>query len=242
MKTHLTLAAALLLGVASAAAAAPPKLVFTPAQPTDSETVYVTVVGEGCIPFFYGSPSELDPLARRIEVRGYTPQVTCPAGPWAGQVELGFLAPGPWTVVALIDDHPYATASVEVSTSPTTVVLGTFEYFGENFRAEVEWVDPRDGATKQAPGIAISREAGRFWFFAPGNPEVVFKILDGTAINGHHWVFVSSMTGVEFTLRIQYCVEGDPPYCDEPKVYHSEAGQNLDVVDIRAFPGSSFSH
>ena len=234
-------ALALLLAVGGAAAAAPPKLVFAPAQPTDSHTVFVTVVGDGCIPFFYGVPYSSDPQARHIEVRGYTPQVTCPAGPWARQVDLGHLAPGTWTVTALLDDQPYASAAIEVAASPTTVTLGSFGYFGANFRAEVEWVDPRDGETRLAPGIATSGEAGKFWFFAPGNPEVVFKVLDGSAINGHHWLFVSSMTGVEFTLRIRHCVEGDPPYCDEPKVYHSRAGQNLDVVDVEAFPGSTFT-
>lgn len=238
---HHSLFAALLLA-ATAAAAAPPKLVFAPAQPTDSQAVSVAVIGDGCIPFFYGLPHSLDPVARRVEVHGYSPLVTCPGGPWSAQVELGFLAPGAWTVAALIDGQPYATATVEVAASPTTIAIGRFDYFGANFRAEVEWVDPRDGQTRLAPGVAISREAGRFWFFAPGNPEVIFKVLDGTPINGHHWLFVSSMTGVGFTLRIRYCVEGDPPYCDEPKVYHSPAGRNLDVVDVEAFPGSTFSY
>ncbi len=46
-------------------------------------------------------------------------------------------------------------------------------------------------------------DSGLFWFFTPGNDwEMLIKVLDGCAINGHHWVFASATTTVEYTLRV----------------------------------------
>jgi hypothetical protein len=42
--------------------------------------------------------------------------------------------------------------------------------------------------------------AGLFWFFGPANPELLVKVLDGCAINGHYWLFVSGGTNVGVDL------------------------------------------
>ena len=224
------------LGAASSAAAELPELVFVPAAPTDSEVVRAVVLSDGsggCAPYFYAT---VDHAAARVSLVGfdYGPP-GCPQGAWTSQVVVGHLTPGDWTVEAAIDNVPYASTTLTVAASPTLVTLGSFKYFGTNFRAEVEWVDPRTGESRLAPGVALSNRSAQFWFFEPDNPEITLKVLDGTAINAHHWLFVSSMTGVEFTLRIKACVEGDPPFCDAAKEYYSPAGANLDVVDVRAF-------
>lgn len=39
-----------------------------------------------------------------------------------------------------------------------------------------------------------------FWFFDKHNPEVLAKIVNGCALNGHWWLFYNAATNVAFTL------------------------------------------
>ena len=229
---------------AGVAAAGPPLLLFAPERPTDSEIVRVTVLGESgvtpCAPTFFAS---VDETASRVRLLGTShdpppssdPPIPCPGPWWTSQVVIGHLRPGLWKVEATLNDEPYASASLTVVPSPTRVVIGSFEYFGTNFRIEVEWRDPRTGELRLAPGVALSDHAAQFWFFAPGNPELTVKILDGRAVNGHHWLFASSLTNVELTLRVTGCVEGDPPFCLPLEDHHVPAGRTFDIVDLTAF-------
>ncbi len=56
-----------------------------------------------------------------------------------------------------------------------------------------------DGA---AGSLARTVDSGMFWFFAPENVELVAKVLDGCAVNGHRWVLLGGLTdvGVEVTV------------------------------------------
>ena len=71
------------------------------------------------------------------------------------------------------------------------------------FRAEVVWREPRF-APDSAPGqvFPLTDQSAAFWFFAPGNLEVVCKVLDGRALNGRFWLFTAALTSVEFELRV----------------------------------------
>ena len=216
------------------AAAEQPTVLFAPAEPTDSQTVFATILVHGageCAPWLY--PPVVDSAKKTITLFGFAPD---PPGacPRTSQEALGQLRPGEWTVEVIVDEQVLATGTLTVVASPPLVIFGTFGYFETHYRVEVEWVDPFTGATRHAPGLALSDRAAQFWFFDARNPEVTLKILDGTAINGHRWLFASSMTSVAFTLRATACVDGDPPYCAS-KEYHSPAGANLDVVDLEAF-------
>lgn len=51
-------------------------------------------------------------------------------------------------------------------------------------------------------GIWASGESGLLWFFAPGNAEVLVKVLNGCRHNGHRWVFVAPVTDVAFNLYV----------------------------------------
>ena len=51
-------------------------------------------------------------------------------------------------------------------------------------------------------GIWASGESGLLWFFSRGNAEVLVKVLDGCAYNGHRWVFVAPVTDVAFNLYV----------------------------------------
>ncbi len=45
-------------------------------------------------------------------------------------------------------------------------------------------------------------QGGLFWFFAPSNPELLVKVLNGCAVNGHFWLFAAADTNVAFTLQM----------------------------------------
>jgi hypothetical protein len=235
MRVQLAAFAVLAASLSSAAGAAT-RLVVSPQEPDVSHPLTVTVLGDASSAFRPHFFAVVDVAARRVLLNGHDGGVpTFPVENWTFQVEVPPLPAGDWTLVATLDGLPYATAPLRVAGPLTTVTIGSFEYFGTNHRLEVEWTDPRDGQRKMAPGLRLSDRSVLFWFFEPSIPEVLVKVLDGTAVNGHYWVFASSLTGVDFTLRIRMCVEGDPPFCTAPEEYHSPAGRNLDVVDLDAF-------
>src|SRR5262249_35114872 len=66
------------------------------------------------------------------------------------------------------------------------------------FRTSVVW-RTQEGAANSGTAVPITSNTGAFWFFDPSNLELVVKVLDGRAINGHFWVFYGSMTDVQFT-------------------------------------------
>ena len=58
---------------------------------------------------------------------------------------------------------------------------------------------------------------------------MIVKVLDGTALNRHFWVFYGSLSNVEFTLTI---VDTETRDCRE---YQNPPGQFASSGDIRAF-------
>ena len=73
---------------------------------------------------------------------------------------------------------------------------------GGRFRVEVSW---RDSAGRRGAGTVVpvtSEDSGLFWFFDPANWELLVKVLNGCARNGHYWVFAAATTNVEYTLTV----------------------------------------
>lgn len=70
------------------------------------------------------------------------------------------------------------------------------------FLAEVTWRD-HDGNTGAGKAAAPASDgSGLFWFFHKDNWELQVKVLDGCALNGHHWVYSAATTDVEYTLIV----------------------------------------
>ena len=92
----------------------------------------------------------------------------------------------------------YPAEEGECVAGPTVLCLG-----GGRFRVEVAWKDFQGGAGAGSvvPGTH-SDDSGLFWFFAPDNWELLVKVLDGCAVNGHHWVFAAATTTVEYVLTV----------------------------------------
>ncbi len=49
--------------------------------------------------------------------------------------------------------------------------------------------------------VGVGR-GGLFWFFSADNPEVLVKVLNGCALDGHYWVFLSAATNVGMSVTV----------------------------------------
>lgn len=68
------------------------------------------------------------------------------------------------------------------------------------FRISATW--RHDGLAGSArPGPEATASAGVMWFFDSSNWELLVKVIDGCALNGHYWLFASATTNVGFTLE-----------------------------------------
>ncbi len=70
----------------------------------------------------------------------------------------------------------------------------------------------KDGETVQADAVDYglgSRESGLLYFFDRDNSEVLIKVLDACAVNGHRWVFAAPVTTLAFNLRVDETATGE---------------------------------
>ena len=111
--------------------------------------------------------------------------------------------------------------------SPTELCLG-----GGRFLARVEWEDPRTGDSGVGFMSGLTEDTGLFWFFRPENLEIMVKVLDGRAVNGHFWVLFGMLSDLELSLTITDVVTG------VTKVYESPPFEQTSAADVRAFPSN----
>lgn len=231
------------LAAAAAWAAEVPRLTvsafYYPQSATDksafgsaSESPLITVVGttaDGCNPAFAGVERRGD----QIEVRGQSLQtiLPCEDEAWIRQFRLDPLPPGTYTVRVILDDKEYARLSLLITKRSQAVLIPDGSGL---YSVEVTYKHPVTGEATAAEMKDLSRSAAAFWFFDPSNPEITVKVLDGRGVNGHHWVFVSSLTTMDFVVRVEWCATVDVGPC-QAKEYRSPAGKNLDFADVKAF-------
>lgn len=61
-----------------------------------------------------------------------------------------------------------------------------------------------DGSRRRAWNYRLDAEqSGLLYFFERDNVEILVKLLEGCAINGHHWVFVAPVTDLGFRLAVR---------------------------------------
>jgi hypothetical protein len=72
---------------------------------------------------------------------------------------------------------------------------------GGRFRVQTTW-QTSGGASGSGHALALTANTGTFWFFDPTNLELVVKVLDGCAVNGHWWVFAGGLTDVAVSLTV----------------------------------------
>ena len=76
-----------------------------------------------------------------------------------------------------------------------------------------------------------TRDSGLFYFFSYNNWEVLLKVLDGCAVNKHHWVYAASATDLGLNMVVRDTVTG------QEKEYFKNAGSPAPATtDSGAFP------
>lgn len=84
------------------------------------------------------------------------------------------------------------------------------------FEVRANWqVGERSGAATVIPRTA---DTGMFWFFSRDNVELIVKVLDGCALNGHRWVLMGGLTDVGVEIIVTDSESGDA------KMYRSPGG------------------
>jgi hypothetical protein len=100
---------------------------------------------------------------------------------------------------------------------------------GDRFEVRVQWQDSI-GGSDSGQAVALTGDTGFTWFFDEENVEVILKVLDGCAINGHFWVFAAGLTDVEVNLQIDDVVGG------HSVSYFSSLGDAFQpILDTNAF-------
>ena len=99
------------------------------------------------------------------------------------------------------------------------------------YAVEVDWFteDGESGAGKVVP--AGTNGSGLFLFFGEENWELLIKVLDGCATNGHVWVFGAATTDLAYEIRVTDTDSG------AVKEYRNEPGKPAPAItDAAAFP------
>ncbi len=124
---------------------------------------------------------------------------------------------------AVTDVVPNGGSLASTVTGQGEVVLGG------RFAVEVSWRN-FSGDTGTGTLVFQSEDSAVFWFFQAENWELMVKVIDGCAFNGHFWVFSAATTDVEFTLRVR------DTQTDQEKVYVNALGEAAPAVtDSGAF-------
>jgi photosystem II stability/assembly factor-like uncharacterized protein len=97
------------------------------------------------------------------------------------------------------------------------------------FRLEVAW-EGLGAGTGTGRASPLTTDTGAFWFFDPQNVELVVKVLDGCALNGHQWVFATGLTDLATDLRVTRVADG------AFRQYRRLIGERFrPVLDVEAF-------
>ena len=101
----------------------------------------------------------------------------------------------------------------------------------ERFSVEAEWRTANGDGGAGRVVFAATNDSGIFWFFDAANWEVLVKLLDGCALNGHAWVFAGATTDLGYVVRVTDTVT------NEVRSYRNQAGQPAPATaDASAFP------
>ena len=184
-------------------------------RPDNVELVVKVLDGSSINGFFwtfYGTLTDLELWlsvvdTETLESRAYRepPGEVCGRGDTASIPALDGEAPA--ALRGLLPSPGSATAALH---PPETCVpdAETLCLLDGRYRVRVEWDDQHNGGSGVGKAIPYADRTGFFWFFRPDNVELVVKVLDGTAINGHVWVFYGALSDVGYTITVEDAVGG----------------------------------
>lgn len=101
------------------------------------------------------------------------------------------------------------------------------------FLFRVDWRSQYDGSEGVGTMRQLTDESAVASFFDEENVELVFKLLDGSGINRHFWVFYGALSDVEYTLYVTDRETG------EFREYRNPPGEICGRGDTMAFPAAS---
>jgi len=132
-------------------------------------------------------------------------------------------------LVALFDD-PADTAVKRVATTRLGAIpplaLGR-----DRFSVDIVRVLPN--GLERGRTVDLASDSGLAWFFDRQNLELLVKVLDGRAINGHYWVYWGSTSDVAFDLCVEDTEAADP--ADAERCWSNPAGTFASGGDVTAF-------
>jgi hypothetical protein len=174
-------------------------------------TVTVTDTKLGAVKTYHNAPLQ---FASRADVNAFLGGETTLAAA-APQPARRLPPPAPPALLAL--------AAPDCAPTPTTLCPQN------RFRAAVTFTDPRTGTSGPGQAVTLTGDTGVFWFFDPTNLELMVKVLDGGAINGHFWVFYGGLSDVEYTLTVTDTAT------DTQQSYYNPPHHLASVADLDAF-------
>jgi hypothetical protein len=101
----------------------------------------------------------------------------------------------------------------------------------DRFAVRVHWSSYADGLTGLGGAAPFGGgESGSFWFFDPSNVELIVKLLDGTSLNDHYWVFHAALSDVEYWISVLDTATGSS------RTYYNEPHDSCGAFDTLALP------
>jgi hypothetical protein len=180
---------------------------------------------------FYGSLSDVE-YTIRIEdtVTGQVRTYQNPSGNMASHADVEAFPDAASGAASLLPRSVQPAAKPLIEPILCAYGADALCLLGMEYQVTVDFVDPLTGQTRTARGFAFSQESGAFWFFDQGNIELFVKVLDGSALNGHAWVFHAALTDVDYTLTVTHA---------PTRVvwqYHNPRGRMHSGADTSALP------
>ena len=103
---------------------------------------------------------------------------------------------------------------------------------GGRFETRVTWTNPATGETGVGRALPLTADTGALWFFNEDNLELVVKVLDGGAVNGHFWVYYGALSDVRYILEVTDTETG------RKRIYRNPPRRLASRADINAFPNA----
>ncbi len=154
------------------------------------------------------------------------------------RIDHAWSSPGFYEVTLSVSDGTSTSTTkqvflVEASDPAGTCVAdaGTLCLQDSRYAVAVEWRTADGNSGAGGLGHSGTNDSGVFRFFSEDNWEVLIKVLDGCALNGHVWVYGASTTDLGYTIRVTDTVTGTV------KEYRNQPGLPAPAItDATAFP------
>jgi hypothetical protein len=134
---------------------------------------------------------------------------------------------------------PSAAPAARAAAAPPCPPGGATLCLGDGrFRVTASW-ETSSGAAGTGQALPFAADTGAFWFFAPGNLEVIVKVLDGCAVNHRFWVFAAGLTNVRVSLAVTDATTGATAVYENPQGRAFQPIQDTNALALCPFGATS---